>query len=46
MEILKRLIKKKTNQFRRTRKKEDGIIMEVDEETYQLMLKRKKLNVD
>jgi len=41
MRILKRLIKEMSNQPRSTRRKEDGIIMEVDEKTHELMLKQR-----
>jgi len=40
------LIKEKANQPERTGKEKDGIIMEVDEKTHELMLKEKEVNVD
>jgi len=46
MRIVKRIVKeKRNNQSERRRNEEGSIIMEVDEETHELILKKAKLNV-
>lgn len=48
MRIVKKIVKEKrndNNQLRRREKEEGSIIIEVDEETHELMLKKEKLNV-
>jgi len=45
MQIVKRIVKDKRNKQSERRRNKEGYIMEVDEETHELILKKAKLNV-